>query len=101
MDLEFPKKSATFECSPGTPAQSAGGKGVHPNVQLCLVLSQGKLQAWIQICHYAWNTAFGPCFLQRTFCKAVVQLCGQQMETVIITKSWVLYRFSTWIQLYL
>lgn len=53
MDLEFPKKSATFECSPGTPAQSAGGKGVHPDVQLCLVLSQGKLQAWIQICHYA------------------------------------------------
>lgn len=45
MDLEFPKKSAISEYSPGRPAQSAGGEGVQPGVLLCLVHSQGKLQA--------------------------------------------------------
>lgn len=45
MALEFPKKSAAFECSPETPAQSVGEKGVHPDVQIHLVYSQGKLQA--------------------------------------------------------
>lgn len=46
MDLEFPKKSAISEYSPEyRPAQSAGGEGVQPDVLLCLVHSQGKLQA--------------------------------------------------------
>lgn len=35
MDLEFPKRSIASECSPGTPAQSAEGKGVHLDMQLC------------------------------------------------------------------